>query len=116
MTETPAGGQDAAAAPAPSAAERVVDRASAEKVDSMADTFITDWRAELDLKRQYARWALIGLGAQVALADLVFVVYAFVAGWKLPDNVMIAWLSATVVQVAAVTLAVARGLFPGRPR
>jgi hypothetical protein len=100
-----------------SATKGVVDRASAEKVDSMADVVITDWRSDLELKRDYARWALIGMAVQVALADAAFGIYAFSKGWdKVPDGVMIAWLSATAVQVAAVTLAVARGLFPGNAR
>lgn len=105
-----------AEAVASSATERVVERASAEKVDTMAEAVIVDWHADLDLKRDYARWALRGMAAQVLLADAVFVIYAWHKQWDLPDNVMIAWLGATVAQVAAVTLAVTRGLFPGRAR
>lgn len=116
MSELTPGDPEPGQTSSASATERVVDRASAEKVDSMADVVITDWRAELELKREYAKWALIGLSAQVVIADLVFVGYAFAVGWKIPDPVMIAWLSATVVQVAAITVAVARGLFPGKTR
>lgn len=114
MTEGPREGP--AEAIASSATERVVERSSAEKVDQMADAVIVDWQSDLELKRDYAVWALRAMAAQVALADAVFVIYAVGKDWNLPDNVMIAWLGATVAQVAAVTLAVARGLFPGRTR
>lgn len=99
----------------------VVDRSSAEKVEQMADTLIGDWQQDLQLRRDYAKWALRFMLGQVLLADVVFIVYAFIVyafiiDWRVPNSVMVAWLGATVVQVVAVTLVVARGLFPPRPR
>lgn len=59
-------------------------------------------------------WVLLGaLLAQLALADSVFVVYAWRGvGWDIPGVVMTAWLSATVVEVIGVVYAITRSLFP----
>lgn len=56
------------------------------------------------------------MGAQVVVADVVFFIYAYAAGWHISDRVISAWLGATVVQVVAVALTVTRGLFPPRRR
>lgn len=53
---------------------------------------------------------------QVVIADLVFGVYGFWNGWDIPGVTMDAWLSATVVQVIAVALVIARSLFPSEAR
>jgi hypothetical protein len=49
---------------------------------------------------------------QVVVADVVFLVFAFVQAWELEPSVISAWLGATVVQVIAVALVIARSLFP----
>jgi hypothetical protein len=51
---------------------------------------------------------------QVAIADLVFLIYGFANGWELPAGTMPAWLGAAVAQVIAVAIVVARSLFPTR--
>ncbi len=99
-----------------STTEAVVDQASREKTDSLADTANEDWQQGIDLKRWYAKAALIGLALQVALADIVFIGYGFAMHWRLPTAAISAWLGATVFHVLAITLAVARGLFPGNRR
>jgi alcohol dehydrogenase class IV len=93
-----------------------VDRASAERIDSLSDAVEEEWRQDIALKRAYAKAALWGMAVQVGIADLAFAIYAFARGWDIPDGVMTAWLAATVVQVVAVTLAVTRGLFPPQRR
>jgi hypothetical protein len=50
---------------------------------------------------------------QVVVADGVFVGYACAHGWgKIEATTMNAWLGATVIQVVAVALVIARSLFP----
>ena len=54
------------------------------------------------------------VGAQLVIADAAFIWYAFARDWDIPPEVMIGWLSATVVQVVGVVLVIARHLFPTR--
>lgn len=50
---------------------------------------------------------------QLGIADWVFIKYASSKGWaNLPTGAIQAWLAATVVQVVAVVLIIARSLFP----
>jgi hypothetical protein len=72
-------------------------------------------KAQVDLKLQ----KIVGYGAlfvmivQLVLADGVFIGYAFATGWgNLPTGAIQAWLGATVIQVVAVVLIIARSLFP----
>jgi hypothetical protein len=73
--------------------------------------------AELEhgLKKTYATWILVLLGFQLALANAIFVAFAWVGeGWDLSTPVIQAWLAATVVQIVGVVLVVTRHLFPNR--
>jgi hypothetical protein len=67
------------------------------------------------LKLAYANWLRWLLGAQLAIADAVFIVYAWAGrGWQLDPAVIDVWLGATVVQVVGIVLVVTRHLFPLR--
>lgn len=69
---------------------------------------------ELDhtLKKRLGHFAIVVMVAQLVVADGIFVVYAYQAGWDLDAPVMVAWLSAAVVQVVGVVLVIAKYLFP----
>jgi hypothetical protein len=55
------------------------------------------------------------LGAQLAITDVVFIVFAAVGKhWKLSDTDINVWLGATVVQVVGIVTVVTRHLFPRR--
>jgi hypothetical protein len=72
-------------------------------------------RQELQLKGSYAKGILWLLGLQFAVADLVFIVYAWAGrDWNLSAQVIDVWLGATVVQVIGVVQIVTRHLFPRR--
>lgn len=74
-----------------------------------------DVRLGLDLKRLYAVRILWILGGQLAIADAVFVIYAWSGkNWDLSTAVIDTWLGATVVQIVGVALVVTRHLFPRR--
>jgi hypothetical protein len=65
------------------------------------------------LRQSYADWIIRVLGAQLLVADLVFVVFAWAGQhWQLTSGVIEVWLAATVVQVIAVVAIVTRHLFP----
>lgn len=70
---------------------------------------------EYDLRRMYARGILWLLGAEIVIANVVFVVYAWTGEhWKLETAVIDVWLGSTVVQVVGIVMVVTRHLFPDR--
>jgi hypothetical protein len=74
-----------------------------------------DRALDIELKRTYAYALLIGLGIQLAIADAVFVLYAWKgAEWAVSASVMDVWLGATVVEVVGIVYVVTRYLFPRR--
>jgi hypothetical protein len=85
-----------------------------ERVQTMEhrDLFV---RQEHGLRQSYADWILRILGAQLLVADAVFVAIAWVGrGWDLTPGMTEVWLLATVVQVVGVVAIVTRHLFPNR--
>jgi hypothetical protein len=69
------------------------------------------------LKLRLRKWLAIIAGcaalAQVATADIVFILYASHGRhWNVPTAAIQAWLAATVVQVIGVVLVITRSLFP----
>jgi hypothetical protein len=75
---------------------------------------LEDRKAILGMKKVLARGAFIGVGLQVLIADVAFFIYAILNGWELPSEVMVGWLSATVVQTVGIVYVIARHLFPSR--
>jgi|ERR1700761_3999340 len=74
-------------------------------------------KQEHGLRQSYADWIIRVLGAQLLVADAVFIVFAWVGkDWQLSSGVIEIWLAATVVQVIAVVAIVTRHLFPNRDR
>lgn len=70
---------------------------------------------EHGLRQDYGDWIIRILGAQLLVADVVFIVFAWVGkGWDLPPGVIEIWLASTVVQVVGVVAIVTRHLFPNR--
>jgi hypothetical protein len=85
------------------------DRANEQKLTRRTE--------EHELRKKVAKYAYIAVAAQIAVADVVFILYACVGrGWNLPSAAIGAWLAATVVQSIAVTLVITRYLFPPRRR
>jgi hypothetical protein len=79
----------------------------------MGDLDVLDRQQDIVLKRLYARRMLGGLAAQIAVADAVFVAYAWAGkSWDVPPDAMQVWLGATVVEVVSVVLVITRYLFP----
>jgi hypothetical protein len=74
-----------------------------------------DLRQDVQLKRRYAMWSLVLVAAQLLVADLVFVAYAWAGeGWELSAGVIEVWLAATLVELIGVALVITRYLFPRR--
>lgn len=64
------------------------------------------------LRRRIADHVTAAIAVQVGIADAAFLIYGFWNGWNIPGSTVVAWLSATVVQVIAVGLVVTKSLFP----
>lgn len=64
------------------------------------------------MRARLAIWVAYATGGQVLLADLAFFIYGFGNDWHIPVAAIVAWLSAAVVQVIAVGLAITKSLFP----
>ena len=64
------------------------------------------------LRKWYARLLLLGMAAQVIFANVIFWRYSTAAEWKMPSEVVIAWLSGTVVEIIGLVLIITRSLFP----
>ncbi len=64
------------------------------------------------LRKRIADHISLAVAIQVGIADLAFLIYGFWNGWDIPGSTIVAWLSATVVQVIAVGLVVTKSLFP----
>jgi len=70
----------------------------------------------IELVGRWGKWVLIGTGVQVLIADSAFFVYGCRNDWRIPVAAIDGWLSATVVQVIAVALVIAKSLFPENDR
>lgn len=74
-----------------------------------------DHKQDIELKKTYAKWLLILVAAQLAVADAVFVAYAWAGvNWDLETAVVQAWLGATMIELVGVALVITRYLFPRR--
>lgn len=72
-----------------------------------------DKMQDIGLKKMYAICIVCVLGAQLIIANGVFVAYAWAGvGWHVPAGVMAAWLSATLVEIVGIVAIVTRSLFP----
>ncbi|MBN8867778.1 MAG: hypothetical protein J0H98_09500 [Solirubrobacterales bacterium] len=68
---------------------------------------------DISLKKTYARTILWILGAQLVVANSVFIAYAWVGvGWHVPPGIMATWMSTTLVEVLGIVAIVTRYLFP----
>jgi hypothetical protein len=78
------------------------------------DEIITEnEQVKLNLRRRIGWFALLLTAAQVACADVVFIIYASLGmHWRVPTAAIQAWLAATVVQVIGIVLVIVRSLFP----
>jgi hypothetical protein len=65
------------------------------------------------MKRRYGKWMLWIMGAQLLIANGVFITYAWAGwNWAVPGEVVQVWLGATFVQVVGVVLVITKSLFP----
>ena len=95
-----------------SSGERIL-RASARQAEASAS------RAESEnaLRKKVGKSALKLVWVQLIVCDLVvagYVVASFALGREVPGNVLVAWITAAVVEVIGILWVIARSLFPFR--
>jgi hypothetical protein len=96
--------------------EDVGDLEGLDPHDHQALHGIDHWQ-DIKLKKSYAKWLLILVAAQLALADTVFIAYAWAGrSWQLDGGVIEVWLVATLVELIGIVLVVTQYLFPRRDR
>lgn len=71
---------------------------------------------DVGLKRMLALFAVIAVGFQLLVADLILMPWIVLGAQAPSDAVLIAWMSSTVVESIGIVAIVARNLFPGRRR
>jgi hypothetical protein len=65
------------------------------------------------LRGEFANNLKLLLVGQIIVADIIFIIYAWVGvKWRIPPTVISAWLGALVVQVIGVVAIVVKGIFP----
>jgi hypothetical protein len=107
----------------PSSAEEVKNLVRETRAGDFKDASPIDRLNERDigqdiaLKKKYATTLLWIMGVQIAVADVVFILYAqWGVDWHVEPTVMQFWLSATVVEVLGIVLVVTKYLFSARIR
>ncbi|WP_151199574.1 hypothetical protein [Cryobacterium sp. LW097] len=69
---------------------------------------------DIFLKRVLAYFAIGAVAVQLAVANFFFWHYLQRLNFAASDPVMVAWLSATVIEVIGIVAIIARNLFPNR--
>lgn len=75
---------------------------------------LRDREQTMKLRLRLAWFTMIAVAVQLAAANLLFWNYLARESWRdgTPPEVVVAWLSATVVEVIGIVLVIARNLFP----
>ncbi len=72
---------------------------------------LRDRRQNMRLRMQLAWFAIVVVSAQLIVANVFFGHYLFRED-EVDTTIMVAWLSATVVEVIGIVVIIARNLFP----
>lgn len=87
-----------------------LDAPSTRRKQARAD----EARQSVGLQKALAIFAMVAMGVQILLADAGFALYGIFNGWHIPPAAIIAWLSATVIEVIGLVLVITQRLFPTR--
>lgn len=87
------------------------DRRAREKLQRLIKT-----NQRLKLRRLIANWAIFFVIIQLACSNVFFWLYLRENHYTVQPQVMIAWLSACVIEVIGILMVIARSLFPKRDK
>ena len=88
--------------------------ASAEAEAATAAVKLRSREQDVRLKRTMSWVVIIAVGLQLIVADWFLIHTVALSGRTPPESVLVAWLSASVVEVLGIVAIVARNLFPDR--
>jgi hypothetical protein len=76
---------------------------------------LRDRKQTMKLRFTLAWFTMGAVAVQLLTANVLFALYLSLPSWRenTPPVVIVAWLSATVVEVIGIVLVIARNLFPG---
>lgn len=98
---------------AESSNRRRAERARARRLEADAARA----EGENELREMLGKWALMFVGFQLAACDAVmagYVIYSAFQGISIPTEVMIGWMTASLVEIIGILWVIARSLFPFR--
>lgn len=78
------------------------------------ETYLENQRQNLSLRKLIAQVSMWAVGLQMFLTNVTFIGYMNAVSYRPESEVMIAWMSSTVVQIVGIALVVAKGIFPQR--
>lgn len=80
---------------------------------SSAELVTESKRHDLGLRKRVGTFALVGVSAELIIANAVFILYAWLGErWKVPTAAINVWLGATVVQIVGILYVITNYLFP----
>jgi hypothetical protein len=98
------------------AAERIAKHARKKRrIELMSsDELATESRRhDLILRKRIGIFAIAGVSAELVIANVVFVAYAWAGEhWKVPTVAINVWLGATVIQIFGILYVITNYLFP----
>lgn len=98
------------------AAHRIAKRARRRRrIELMSsDELATEGRRhDLILRKRIGIFAIIGVSAELIIANAVFITYAWAGEhWKVPTAAIDVWLAATVIQIFGILYVITNYLFP----
>ena len=74
-------------------------------------------KGENKLRRRLGTAAIVFVAVQLGVCDIGFaayVIYSIVKGWAIPNNVILGWMAASLVEIIGILWVIARSLFPFR--
>lgn len=77
-------------------------------------TYLKNQKQNLALRSRIAKCSVWAVGLQMALTNVIFCSCMFAISGKPDTEVLIGWMSSTVVQTVGIALVVAKGIFPRR--
>ena len=97
-------------------AQRIAKHARKRRLIELmsSDELATEGRRhDLILRKRIGLFAIVGVSAELIIANVVFIAYAWAGEhWKVPTVAINVWLGATVIQIFGILYVITNYLFP----
>lgn len=85
-----------------------------QQLRALDDAKLRDVNQDIDLKNLLAKAALAVMAVQLLFTHIAFYMYGMSRVWRIPDGVMIVYLTENFAQVVGIVFVITRYLFPSR--